>query len=373
MVRLSTVDGYFTIVLTELNANTHEIVQQILKQCWDVYITNVVVISIDQNAGKCALYTYFPFTENYCEQVIPVIYNHFINETLSLEVISKELFPMKLKNMFGCPITVATFHRKPNMNLNDPELYPSGIDGILLLVISKHMHFKLNIMVPPGLDADTTYSYATRTAAVNLVFFTIRINDFFRIFATFSLSRQVLDGVANLTIGGYAYKADRTNNFTASNTYYYADISLAISNPLPYTAVQQLLFPFSNTVWCCVVVTFMIGIMAICCLKLLAKKKHQIFVFGTHNSMPTINMLNVCLGGGVSPLPQRNFARYLLAIWLMGSLVLRNSYQGALFKFLRTPKSRPLPKAVTELIANNYTFYMTGTNFFENLPINDIV
>lgn len=184
---------------------------------------------------------------------------------------------------------------------------------------------------------------------------------------------QVLDGLANLTIGGFAYKSERALNFTASNTYYYADISLAIPNSRQYTSIQQLFFPFDDKMWGCVVVTLLFGSTVIGCLRFLAKKERQTFILGAQNPTPIINMLNVCIGGGVSPLPQRNFARYILAVWLMGSLVIRNSYQGALFRFLRTPKSMPLPKTVTELVASNYTFYMTGTNYFENLPICDIM
>lgn len=172
MISLSTVDfnGYFTIVLTERNANTNEIVQQILNECWEVYITNVVIISIDENAGTCAIFAYFPFTENYCEQVIPVMYNHFINETLSFEIVRKELFPEKLKNMFGCPITVATFHRMPSMDLNNPQSYPNGIDGILLQIISQSMNFKLNIMVTERETYDET-----RKAATNMVISIVKL------------------------------------------------------------------------------------------------------------------------------------------------------------------------------------------------------
>lgn len=48
-------------------------------------------------------------------------------------------------------------------------------------------------------------------------------------------------------------------------------------------------------------------------------------------------MVVVCLGGTISlnHLPMRSFARTMLLIWLLSTLILRNAYQGKLFDYLR--------------------------------------
>lgn len=140
--------------------------------------------------------------------------------------------------------------------------------------------------------------------------------------------------------------------------YYYTDILFAISETGPYTSIQQLLFPFGSIVWYCVITLFVIGILVILNLKLFGNNMHRNFVFGENNSIPLLNMISTYLGGSVNPLPRRNFARYILSVWMLSSIVLQNSYQGSLFKFLRTPKSIPLPTTVSQMVDENYKFYI---------------
>lgn len=151
--------------------------------------------------------------------------------------------------------------------------------------------------------------------------------------------------------------------------YYYTDILFAISENGPYTSIQQLLFPFGSSVWYCVIAMFAIGIMIILKLKLFGSKQHQNFVFGENNSIPLLNMVSTYLGGSVNPLPKRNFARYILYVWMLSSIVLQNSYQGSLFKFLRTPKTIPLPTTVSQMVAENYKFYIPDIyiGYFQHL------
>lgn len=58
--------------------------------------------------------------------------------------------------------------------------------------------------------------------------------------------------------------------------------------------------------------------------------------------------------------PTRNFARTLFAIWLLGTLVLRSSYQGALFEFLHSRKSAEQLDTLEKLAERNVTIYATS-------------
>lgn len=97
-------------------------------------------------------------------------------------------------------------------------------------------------------------------------------------------------------------------------------------------------------IWSIICVLFVAAVAVIIAIKLLPYKIRA-FVIGKSNRMPFFNMVNISLGGSISPkhIPVRNFARTLLFIWLLSNLVLRNAYQGKLFDILRSnQRTHPL-------------------------------
>lgn len=125
-------------------------------------------------------------------------------------------------------------------------------------------------------------------------------------------------------------------NFSISNAYIYPSLLYAIPPGRKFTALEKLYFPFALTVWLYISALFVIAAVLCVILKLIEKKKRDFFV-GKSNSMPFFNMVVVSLGGTISinHLPMRSFARTMLLIWLISTLILRNAYQGKLFDYLR--------------------------------------
>lgn len=88
--------GYYTIVLTEHMINAQEIVRAILKDCWSLYIANVVLLTPNRDYQKVFVYTFFPFTPDNCEVVEPILLDYFENGTFVNG--HKSLFPDKFRN-----------------------------------------------------------------------------------------------------------------------------------------------------------------------------------------------------------------------------------------------------------------------------------
>lgn len=59
-------------------------------------------------------------------------------------------------------------------------------------------------------------------------------------------------------------------------------------------------------------------------------------------------------------LPGRNFARFLLMLFLLFSLIMRTAYQGMQFELLRKEIRRPVIQRIDELLSQGYEIY--GTN-----------
>lgn len=68
-------------------------------------------------------------------------------------------------------------------------------------------------------------------------------------------------------------------------------------------------------------------------------------------------MFNVLFGGSMPRLPGRNFARFLLALFILYAIVIRNAYQGALFHFMRMEDQPQEVKDMKDMMDKNFTLY----------------
>lgn len=132
--------------------------------------------SLTKHNEKCAIYTYYPFSKYLCAKVIPAIINYFENE--SFQYNDTELFSEKMENLYGCPVTVATFHTEPHMMLSKSKnaeraVYDTdGIDGIILRVLSQLINFKPIIKIPQdGKMRGSAYANGTKTGAMRMVWY----------------------------------------------------------------------------------------------------------------------------------------------------------------------------------------------------------
>ncbi|XP_055910416.1 uncharacterized protein LOC129944777 [Eupeodes corollae] len=128
-------------------------IRNILEYCWSNYMINVNVV-IQTAAGDIIVYTYFPFNESHCNEVIPVEINRFQNGVM----VNPDLFPEKLQNMHKCPVRVTPFHTPPFFSLNDrrngttDDEAINGFEGLLLRELSLLMNFTIEIILPPKKD-----------------------------------------------------------------------------------------------------------------------------------------------------------------------------------------------------------------------------
>lgn len=148
---------------------------KIFTDCWHLYITNVIVVTSIMNDKKCSIYTYYPFSKYFCGKVIPAIINYVENNLFQYN--DKELFSEKMENLYGCPVTVATFHTEPHMILskssNTERAYDTdGIDGIVLRVLSQIINFKPIIKIPAdGKMRGSAYENGTKTGSMRMVIY----------------------------------------------------------------------------------------------------------------------------------------------------------------------------------------------------------
>lgn len=160
-------------------------------------------------------------------------------------------------------------------------------------------------------------------------------------------------------MGALTPTAFRDGRFSSSVAYMYPSLIFGIPPGRPYSSLEKLYFPFTVNVWICILLLFVASAIVIIALKFVSKDKRTFFV-GQSNNMPFFNMVNISLGGAMSSnkLPFRNFARTLLMIWLISSLVLRNAYQGKLFDSLRGSQRNQPFFELNKLYESNLKLYL---------------
>lgn len=178
---------------------------------------------------------------------------------------------------------------------------------------------------------------------------------------------QISSREANVSLGGIIVAASRAEIFSMSYAYVYGSLVYAIPSGKPYSSFEKLFFPFKYIIWSCICALFVIATILLVALKCFPKKMRN-FLLGKSNNMPLFNMYNICLGGTVSmrDIPLRNFARTLLLIWLLATLVLRNAYQGKLFDNLRSHQRAAPYFNLDELYASELKLYLYES-FFQNV------
>lgn len=124
----------------------------------------------------------------------------------------------------------------------------------------------------------------------------------------------------------------------------------------PYTALEELLMPFQLSVWICIFGIFITTTAVVAFAKFWKLQKRS-FIFGHGNDYPLINSINIFLGGNLQNTPRRNFARFLLMMWILLSLVLRSSYQAVLFGFLKEQRNFSAISSLDEMQKEGFKIY----------------
>lgn len=137
-------NGLIIVYFNAFNFNYYDDLLEIIELNYFLNIVNVnVIIKHSSRSPIIFMYTYFPFTEYHCFGKPPVIINQYIEGKW---IRDGYFFPDKDRNMFLCPLVVATWEDKPYVRMATDDvtgtykIVPKGIEGRMY----EYMSFKLN-------------------------------------------------------------------------------------------------------------------------------------------------------------------------------------------------------------------------------------
>lgn len=177
----------------------------------------------------------------------------------------------------------------------------------------------------------------------------------------FGAMADVISNDADLTLGKYAETHIRDKFMTPTVSYFSSPLIVVVPIGEKYTSLEKLLKPFELETWEVVIVFNVVVFTFIALVKARTSLSIRQFIFGKNANSEHFNTFVAFLGQNVPEqrVPGRNFARTLFCIFMLYTLVIRGSYSGALFKFLKSDNIRKShAKTVNEMVEKNFKFYM---------------
>lgn len=123
--------GYFLLVFVGDAENRYDDIVKIFRNMWRNSIPNVNVL-VPVSDSELEMFTFFPYTALHCSNATPIMINKFKKFSF---IRNESFYVDKIKNLYKCPLKVATFNVPPLMfaERNEKGEYEiDGIDGKLL-------------------------------------------------------------------------------------------------------------------------------------------------------------------------------------------------------------------------------------------------
>ncbi|CAO1409276.1 unnamed protein product [Diamesa serratosioi] len=174
-------------------------------------------------------------------------------------------------------------------------------------------------------------------------------------------TKMVMDGVVNATIGYYTSSVLKYQLMSLSHAYYTSSLVWMVPRGRELTSFSKIIKPFQLDLWISVTVVFIISLLGVVVINRCSINIRN-YVMGKNVTSPSLNILNICFGGSLVKTPTRNFARFLVCMFMLYCIIIRTSYQGALFRFMKLDPREQIAGSVQEMMERNYLFYMRVTS-----------
>lgn len=174
----------------------------------------------------------------------------------------------------------------------------------------------------------------------------------------------------DMTIAGYMLTKSRAELLLPSDSYLQASMGFVYKEvETQLASIVRLTAPFEFNLWIAIFVILVLIVPIILLSKMMSQKWRHFFIGGRLNRTPILNSWSCVLG---NPISNRmivngrfigNFGRTLFILWIFTWLVVRNSYQGALYRFLQENRITSPFDTVEKVAASNCRILSPASKF----------
>ncbi|EDV47500.1 uncharacterized protein LOC6551502 [Drosophila erecta] len=268
---------------------------------------NINVVILVPGVQRVQAFNVRPYTPTSCTSVEPVEID--INEGDLWDV-----FPSRLKNLHGCPLSAVVWDIPPYMRIDwkssDPMDGLDGLDGKLLRIVARKMNFTLRLIPnePEGLIGGFSFMNGTFTGAY----------------------KMLRERRANITIGCAACTPERSTFLEATSPYSQMAYIIVMRARGGYSIYEVMLFPFEKYTW--LLLSTVLGLH---------------WIVGSRWRMP-------------SP---------ILAGWMLWIFVIRASYEASVFNFIHNSPVKPSPRTLEQALNGGFRFITDHATYRMTLQI----
>jgi hypothetical protein len=271
------------------------------------YILGAVTFLMNFDNSSIELATSFYFTPEACNQNQITTINRFSGQTNQWE--NEDFYPEKYRDLHGCDLNVRFFE---------------GFGNIISKRIFEELAVQMNFKVVRRQETDFSLLLVNNPNVMEVTEMIIPLS-------TLSLKYQM------------------------SAAIYNDAATLVVPPGKPLTDLERMFSAFDDETWIGIGLTFVVACIVISIIKLLPMTVRN-FVFGLNIRNPILNLFDIFINGGQNQVPGRNFARFLLMMFVIWSLVFRTCYQSKMFESLNSDTRRPRVKTIEELQEQNFTY-----------------
>lgn len=307
----------------------------IFKLLWKKFVYNVNIIA-QTSAGVIEMFTFMPFGKaGKCGDDSSVKINEF--ERKSMKWSKEKYFPKKFKDLQQCTIKCGLFELIPvNIidHLSNGSVHARGFDVSVFTELVKAVNANVNFTVYP-VDTGKIFPNGTVTG---LLGYTMR-------------------GEVDASIRSWSLQLDRRKILSETVSYFSDKLVLIMPLPVPLNPLLKFVRPLSTEVWIALLGTVLLAAVMISLFKLIPKKSYEIII-GKPLRNEYLNILIGFLGLSQTPLPEKNFPRFLLMMFLIYCLIVRSLYLGSLFNMLKSEIRSKEFTTIRDFYNAGFDFYM---------------
>jgi len=318
-------------------------IPEMFKLMWKLKLSNVNVL-YEETSGNVSVWTFLPFQSDDCESTKPV---KLMTLSPSKQFQLNDFFLRKLRNLNRCQVRVGTADNNEPYNyavMTNGSYKLHGRDIKLIEALAELLNFKINYSFVG--DVGILLDNGTAKGALS----------------------ELIQGRVDLIISDYWLKSNRLKYFDSTHPYVNQYIAFIVPVGRKFSSLEKLYKSFSSNSWILIAMVFTVACFVIVLIENFASTSLKTFVFGTKVRSPQMNLLVGAFGSSSSVLPRRNFARFLLMMFLLKCLVLRTIYQGSMFKMLQGNAHQKEVQTINEILERKLTFHVSIglIDFFES-------
>jgi hypothetical protein len=163
-------------------------------------------------------------------------------------------------------------------------------------------------------------------------------------------------GEVDASLRTWSLQLNRRKVMSETTSYFSDKLIMVMPLPVPLNPLLKFIRPLSIPVWIALAVLVVVATLVILLARFIPKNYYRMII-GKEMRDEFMNILSGFVGLSQNSLPERNFPRFLLVMFLIFCLVIRSLYLGSLFNML---KSEILSKEFTTI----HEFYEAGFHFY---------